>query len=226
MIDPRLAEERAVKQIKQGISLRAAAKAEGVSEEKVRRYLKENTGASRIGRTWIIEDERPRQYPFYSDGRLASPWLAPEEASRAAKFMLAVQAFLPSGGEDLLAPFIGQSVTDIHGKHYPFETDPNGLFELDAAGELDFPERLTKRLNAKRNAGSFGRSASPITSAPYAVRTICSVLRQSILPVEPTTTLWFCFAPTVIASGLRTSGVIRHRATIRVTSSKLSDAGC
>jgi hypothetical protein len=140
LINPSLPEERAVKLIKEGKSLRAAAKTVGVTDERVRRHLKENTDATRNGRTWLVIDGRPRQFPIYSGGRLASPWLSPDEASRAAKFMAAVTVFLPSGDDGLLEPFVSMGVTDIRGRRFNFETDPNTLFELDAAGELNFPE--------------------------------------------------------------------------------------
>jgi hypothetical protein len=140
LINPALPEERAIKLISGGSSLRSSAKAVGLTEERVRRYLKENTTAVRKGRVWTIQDRRPRQFPFYSAGRLTSPWLSPTEASKAARFNLAVQAFLETGEAALIAPFVGDGVTDIHGKHHEFETGLNMLYELDAAGELNFPE--------------------------------------------------------------------------------------
>jgi hypothetical protein len=140
LISPVQGEERAVKLIKHGSTVRAAAKAVGVSEERVRRYLKENTNAKREGRQWIIRDERARQFPLYSEGRLISPRLAPTETSKAARFMHAVKAFLPSGNEEILAPFVGDGVNDLKGRRLAFETDPNRLYELDAADEPNFPE--------------------------------------------------------------------------------------
>jgi hypothetical protein len=140
LVNPTLPDERAIKLISKGSSLRSAAKAVGLTEERVRRYLKENTTAARQGRVWIIQDDRPRQFPFYSEGRLVSPWLAPKDASKAGKYDGAVDMFLETGEAALIEPFIGESVVDIHGKRHPFETDLNTLYELDAAGELNFPE--------------------------------------------------------------------------------------
>ena len=54
--------------------------------------------------------------------------------------MHAVKTFLAFGNEKVLKPFEGQGVRDIQRKFYPFETDPNVLYELDNAGELSFPE--------------------------------------------------------------------------------------
>ena len=140
LINPTAPEERAIKLISGGSSLRSAAKTVGLTEERVRRYLKENTKAHRQGRTWMIQDERPRQFPFYSSGRLISPWLVPKDASKAGKYDGAVDVFLETGEAALIAPFVGDGVTDVYGKRHHFETDLNMLYELDAAGELNFPE--------------------------------------------------------------------------------------
>jgi hypothetical protein len=52
----------------------------------------------------------------------------------------ASRQFLVTGDDSLLEPYAGQGVTDTNGKFYPFEVDPNALYELDSAGELNFPE--------------------------------------------------------------------------------------
>jgi hypothetical protein len=140
LINPYLPEERAIKRMAHGESLRAAAKAVGVTEERLRRHLKENTDAKPVGRRWEISDQRPRQYPFYSAGRLVSPWLSLEEASKAAHYMQAVQRYLPRGDPALLEPFVDDGVVDIYGHRHPFETDEDTILQLDQAGELNFPE--------------------------------------------------------------------------------------
>ena len=140
LINPKSPEEKAVRMISRGSTLRSAARAEGLSEERIRRYLKENTDARRVGGKWQVSDVRPRQFPFYSDGRLVSPKLSIEEVSKAARYMQAVKAFLPEGDPALLAPYVGRGVFDIHGAHYRFELDENELYRLDQAGELSFPE--------------------------------------------------------------------------------------
>lgn len=142
---PRLAHgkgplELAVRKISRGSSLRSAAREFGLPEERLRRYLKENVQAERRGRHWVITDNRPRQFPIFSEGAIAHPWLAPAEATRASEYMQAVSRFLFTGRRKVLRPFEGAGVTDIKGKSYPFETDPDALYELDAAGELSFPE--------------------------------------------------------------------------------------
>jgi hypothetical protein len=67
-INPKSKEELAIKVMAGGLPLRDAAKGFGLSEQHLRRYLKENVGATWNGREWIIEDQRPRQIPVYSEG--------------------------------------------------------------------------------------------------------------------------------------------------------------
>jgi hypothetical protein len=140
LIDPKRSEERAIKAMRKGASLKNAAASEGISQERLRRYLKENTQASYKGRRWQIVDERARQFPFYSDERLVTAWLKPEEVSHAGKFMHAVKTFLAFGNVKVLKPFEDEGVKDLSGRFHPFETDPNVLYELDNAGEFSFPE--------------------------------------------------------------------------------------
>lgn len=139
-VDPNSREERAIKLMKNGSSLRSAAAGEGIPQERLRRYLKENTHAKHVGRKWQIEDKRPRQFPFYSKGRLVSPLLGPSQVSKAAVYMHAVREFLPSGDAGLLVPFVAEGARDLSGTFHLFETDENTLYELDSTGELSFPE--------------------------------------------------------------------------------------
>jgi hypothetical protein len=139
-VNPKSKEELAIKAMKLGIPLRKAARSSGLSEQHLRRYIKENAGAVRVGRRWVFDDQRARQFPVYTDGELKTLTLRPYEASLAGYFMHAVRQFLPTGNRQLLAPYEGQGVTDIKGRFHRFETDPNRLYELDSAGELNFPE--------------------------------------------------------------------------------------
>ena len=126
--------------MKKGSTLRDAARANGMSQERLRRYLKENTQTSRVGRCWHIIDRRDRQFPIYSNGALVNVVLDVAEASRAGKYMHAVKVFLDIGDPKILAPYRGHGVWDVKRKFHPFETDENTLYELDVRGELAFPE--------------------------------------------------------------------------------------
>jgi len=123
-----------------GIPLRRSAKVYGLSEQHLRRYAKENAGARFVGRRWVFDDQRPRRVPVYSEGELKTLVLTPYEASLAGMFMHAVRQFLPRGNASILTPYVDRGVTDVAGRFHPFETDPNRLYELDSAGELNFPE--------------------------------------------------------------------------------------
>jgi hypothetical protein len=140
VVNPKTKEEVAIRMMKAGAPLRTAAKGAGLSEQHLRRYVKENAGAVRVSNRWVINDQRARRFPVYSEAQLKTLTLAPDEASRAGLFMHAARQFLPSGDVSVLAPYIGRGVTDISGRFHPFEVDPNRLYELDAAGELNFPE--------------------------------------------------------------------------------------
>lgn len=139
-VNPKVKEEVAIRIMKAGFPLQRAAKVTGISEQRLRRYIKENVGAVRTGKGWIFNDQRPRRFPVYTEGQLKTLVVTPYEDSRASLFMHAVRYFLPSGDIAVLAPYVGKGVTDISGRFHPFEVDPNRLYELDAAGELNFPE--------------------------------------------------------------------------------------
>ena len=72
-VDPNSREERALKMMRHGASLRDAARHYRMSQERLRAYLKETTGATRENGRWKIVDHRLRQFPFYSNGARRHP---------------------------------------------------------------------------------------------------------------------------------------------------------
>ncbi len=138
--DPHSSEEMALKLMKRGESLKNAAKAQKIGQERLRRYVRENTQATRVGRRWQIIDPRRFHFPIYSRGRIVELWLSADEASKAGRYMSAVGHFLPTGDASLLRPFKGEGVQDLTGVFHPFETNENTLYRLDTAGELAIPE--------------------------------------------------------------------------------------
>lgn len=132
--------ESALKDMKAGAFLKDAAKRNRIGERTLRRFLREQTKATFKKRRWIIKDRRPRRFPVYSEGQLKDPILRPREATKASAFMRGVDKFLKSGRLELLHDFQGRGVTNIKREFVPFETNPNALYQLDAAGELIFPE--------------------------------------------------------------------------------------
>ena len=62
----------------------------------------------------------------------------PVQTSLNGLYLNAVKAFQSSNDIDVLAQFIGQSVTDATGKQHPLETRPNALHRLLHASDDQF----------------------------------------------------------------------------------------
>jgi hypothetical protein len=139
-VDSNSREELALKMMRRGNSLRDTAGHYRMSQERLRAYLKETTAATRERGRWKIIDQRSRQFPIYSNGRVVTPLLAPDQASEAGRYMQAVKQFLYSGDNRFLTPFAGEGVRDTSGRFHPFELDENTLYELDHRGEAVIPE--------------------------------------------------------------------------------------
>jgi hypothetical protein len=138
--NPHGPEETGLKMMKRGASLKEAAHANHISQERLRRYLHESTQATRAGKAWKIVDFRRFHLPIYSRGQIVEVWLSADEASKAGEYLSAVGRFLPTGDASLLKPFFGDGVRDTSGAFHPFETGPNTLYRLDSKGELSVPE--------------------------------------------------------------------------------------
>lgn len=122
---------------KQGL----AAKTAGVSPERFRRFLRENSLAKREGRSWVITDSRPYQMTVISEGEVKNLTFDDfKQRSVNGRYLAAVQQFLRSPDIDLLRPFEGRSVIDAKGRPHPFETNPNTLYRLASAGSEVFHE--------------------------------------------------------------------------------------
>jgi hypothetical protein len=80
--DPKGPEESGLKMMKHGISLNEAARSNRISQERLRRYVRENIQATRVGRKWQILDFRRFHFPIYSRGRIVNLWLRPRRRRR------------------------------------------------------------------------------------------------------------------------------------------------
>jgi hypothetical protein len=138
--NPHGPEETGLKMMKRGATLKAAASANHISQERLRRYLRENTDAKREGKIWRIVDLRRFHLPIYSRGQIVELWLPDDEATKAGEYLSAVSRFLPTGEISHLKPFVGEGVRDTSGTFHPFETGGNTLYRLDSKGELSVPE--------------------------------------------------------------------------------------
>ncbi len=130
--------QRALRTLRQEQSLKAAAKAARVSPERLKHAATGKGAISKEGRRWVVSPDLPRRMLLYSRGQALVVTVADlPTASRIGQFMSAVAKFLESPNRDLLAPFEGESITDISGRRSrrrSFETDPNNLYRLASVG--------------------------------------------------------------------------------------------
>ena len=114
-----------------GTSLSAAAKLEGVSRERLARYVRENKIGKSNGRRWTMTDRRPRGVATLSRGEALTPTvLGFADASLAGSYWNDKSEFLRTNDIRFLTPYRGQGVRDSKGRFIPFETDPNEVLRL------------------------------------------------------------------------------------------------
>ncbi len=127
--------EAALKILRQSGHQGRAAKESGVSPERLRRFLRDNSLAERTGGKWRVTDNRPRRMTVYSQGEARRITLRDfDQASLNGQHLSAVREFLTSQKRSLLAPFEGRSVIDAKGGAHPLETDPDELYRIAAQG--------------------------------------------------------------------------------------------
>lgn len=133
--DDRERSEAGLKAYRRGGNLAEAARSVGMSGERLRRYVREKVTVRRLGRTLVIDDNRAREMTIISKGRVYKGILPNfNAASDNGEYLAAVRTFLLSNDPSPLRKFEGRSVTDTAGISHPFETDPNTLYQLAAAG--------------------------------------------------------------------------------------------
>lgn len=133
--------EKAVKALRDGKSQKAAAKGARISVERLRRFIYDNKLATRQGSRWVMTDNRPRRVPTIHRGQFRTvvvPTFA--QASLAGKYHNAVGHFVRSNELDVLEPFEGQGLTDMKGRFFEFETDPNEIHRYASADNPAFHE--------------------------------------------------------------------------------------
>ncbi|MFT3723033.1 MAG: hypothetical protein QM773_05540 [Hyphomonadaceae bacterium] len=133
--------DHAIRAMHEGSSLTGAAKAARVSPERLRRYLKTYEIASRVGRTWVMTDNRPRRVPIIFGSSIKAV-VVPNfgEASKVGRYSNAVGKFVETGELHHIEPFAGDGVRDLDGDFHPFETDPNDLLRYAMKDEPEFHE--------------------------------------------------------------------------------------
>jgi hypothetical protein len=130
--------EGGLKAVRSGTPLGQAARSIHVAPERLRGYLANAGVAEKRGGRWhIAGDNRRRVVPVISNG-LVHEVTVPnyDMAALAGGHVMAVQLFWSGRDASALEPFVGQSVTDIHGRRYLLETRPNELYRLAEGGPI------------------------------------------------------------------------------------------
>jgi len=138
--DPRL--EEGVKSMRREAGLHPAARSARVSPEQLRQYLIDNgIGVFEDGRWRLGPDHRKRRVVLYSRGRAIEITVPGYDASaEVGSYMNAAGRFAASNDQAFLDPYRGKGVRDIKGVLHAFETDPNTLYRLMAAGPEPFEQ--------------------------------------------------------------------------------------
>jgi hypothetical protein len=114
----------ALRALRQEQTFAKAAKAAKVSPERLRKYAIERGLIEKAGRRWRPRADLPRRMPIYSDAKSLPITVGDAQtASVVGRFMAAVGRFLETNDRSVLTPFVGQSVLDINGREYPFESE-------------------------------------------------------------------------------------------------------
>lgn len=142
--DPR---EVAIRLMKAGVSQKTAAKMVGIGVKRLRRYLHENTHATRKGLRWIIADRRPSPMLIASRGKVRTVQVANSAKKKVSRYWIAVNKFIDSNNPAFLKGFVGEGIRDANGQFHKWETGPNTLRKLDSIGELSFTDIYANTAN-------------------------------------------------------------------------------
>lgn len=135
--------EDAIKAIREGATMSAAAKRFHVGRERLAAYAKKQAGASRQGGRWTFSDTRKRRVPVIVADELHLVTIR-VEGHRPAE--LAGQHYAEANAAienpELFPPFIakwkGKTITDSRGREYVFATEPSQIFRAIAGDEIDW----------------------------------------------------------------------------------------
>ena len=130
-----------LKALRSGSTLTEAAASIRVSPERLRNQARQLGLIQRKGRRWIVKKTLPREMLIYSNGEAHAIIVGTfPNASKIGRYMAGVSKFMRSNDPMHLKPFIGKSVSDMRGKSYVFETNPNALYRLSASGGESFEQ--------------------------------------------------------------------------------------
>ncbi|MGH6877536.1 MAG: hypothetical protein ACREHV_09195 [Rhizomicrobium sp.] len=100
-----------------------------------RRYISKNHIARRIGTRWVFYKRGRRRMLVFSNGQRHWPTLNLRETRKNSLHLNAVRRLIYTHDREPLEQFTGQSIKDVHGNEFPFETRPNVLYRLNLVPE-------------------------------------------------------------------------------------------
>lgn len=133
--------EAALRLMRAGSGIGAAAREARVGEKRLRKFIRVRNLATRTGKVWRIHDPRTRRIAVQSHGRIQAIFVDGfNPASKAGQAWDLQGRFTQTNDIELLNKLRGQGVTDTRGRFHPFETDPNALHRIAATDETAFHE--------------------------------------------------------------------------------------
>jgi hypothetical protein len=131
----------AIREMNRGTSMTAAARAEHVSAERLRRFLVQEGLADKDGSRWVPKDQRPRRIPVMTGGRFRVLTVDGYQQARiVGEHHNAVGQFVRSNNLSVIEPFVGLHIRGANGNTYLLETDPNALHRIAAMDTPPFHE--------------------------------------------------------------------------------------
>lgn len=118
-------------------SVRGAATSTGVSVGQLRRLIKKYRLArwDRERRKWVRTDRMTREVGIASNGRAKTIIVRGFSRAQVAKgYTAAVKRFLETNDVAVLAPYEGQTISDVKKQQHLLETRPNVLLRLANTG--------------------------------------------------------------------------------------------
>lgn len=135
--------EDAIKAMRGGETLSAAAKRFHVGRERLVAYAKHHAGASREGRKWTFKDTRTRRIPIIAANE-SHPVTIRVNDYHAAELAGQHYSEATEATEDpelfptFIAKWEGTSITDVRGREFVLSTDPNQIFRIIGGEEIDW----------------------------------------------------------------------------------------
>ena len=133
--------EEGVRAMRQGESLTKAARSIHVDPGRLRDYVRQAGIVEKNSGKWqLINDRRKRVVPIFSSGKRHQITVSFSVSQKVGSYMSAVASFLSTNDISFLETFEGESVEDLSGKRFTFETRPNVLYRLNATETEPFEE--------------------------------------------------------------------------------------